>query len=270
MITTSEKESAMRIGDKMNIKRAIWIAIMFVVGFTYFMIVRYVRLPHLKVFIYALPPHGLFVGIYNAIKGILVKVFGIIFGLFIALTGVNWVIKKIKFKFIRNLLQKIPPLPILRKFGIFDLIEGMFRVIFSMMPFHRRITEGGKIFGRYIARNTTEFMNLLGVERKLQNIKKNIQDQANAINPVSGITQKEEPSRQESMQRNKNLPDSPLFENSQFRKIDDEYKQCIEENIISPSPDMNTAEMQGINARNTVSRIVCKSQYLNSYLENLR
>lgn len=270
MITTREKESAMRIGDKMNIRRIVWLAVMFVVGFTYFMIVRFVRLPHLKVFIYALPPHGLFVGIYNIIKGILVKVFGLIFGVFIALTGVNWVIGKIPIKFIRKLLRKIPPLPILKRFGIFDLIEGMFRVIFSVMPFHRRITEAGKVFGRYIATNTTEFMGLLGVERKLQRIKQSIKDQANALNPVSIITQKEQPSRQELLQRNKNLPDSPLFENSQYRKIDDEYKQCIEENLISPSPDINIAEMQGINARNTVSRIVCKSQYLNSYLENLR
>jgi hypothetical protein len=241
------------------------------VGFVYFMIVRFVRLPHLKVFIYALPPHGLWVGLYNFLKGILIKLFGWVMMFFIVLTAIYWVISKIKFKPIRKLLQKIPPFPTLKKFGIFDFIGGLFKVIFSTMPFHKRIIETGKVFGRYIERNTTEFMNLVGLQQKLRNIKTSIRNRTKSLTQFgSAQTTTEQKSREEMLQRNATLPRSPLFQNHQARKIDDEYKQCLEENMISPAPSLSTVEIQAINSRNVVNRIVCKARYLDSYLEELR
>lgn len=262
----------MRIGDKMDLKRAVWWMILFMVGFTYFMLVRFVRLPHLKVFIYALPPHGLWVGLYNALKGIMIKLFGWVIMFFIMCTAIYWVIGKIPFKPLRKLLRKIPPLPILKRFGIFDFIFGMWDVIFSTMPFKHRILQAGKVYGQYIATNTTEFMNLLKLKQKFEAIKGNMRNQAKSFVPfgVDVNPTPTEKSRQEVMQRNANMPQSPLFRNSEIRKIDDEYRQCMEENTISPALDASTLELQGINSRNMISRIVCKSKYLNSYIEELR
>ena len=256
----------------MDIKKYVWWLIIFTVGFTYFMLVRYVRLPHLKVFIYALPPHGLWVGLYNMLKGVMIKLFGWVFMFFMMCTAIYWLIGKIPFKPIRKILQKIPPLPILKRFGIFDFIIGLFKVIVSKMPFQKRILQFGKVYGQYIATNTTEFMKLLHLKEKLDSMKQNIKNQARAVTPFGAATQTEpDPaSRQESMQRNANLPQSPVFQNSEIRKIDDEYRQCIEENIISPDTDVSPMELKNIDARNTVSRIVCKSKYLNSYIEGLR
>jgi hypothetical protein len=256
----------------MDLKRAVWFMILFVVGFTYFMLVRYVRLPHLKVFIYALPPHGLWLGLYNIIKGVLIKIFGWVFMFFMVCTAIYWLIGKIPFKPIRKLLRKIPPLPILKRFGIFDFIMGLWDVIFSKMPFQNRILQAGKVYGQYIATNTTEFMKLLQLQEKLQSMKQNIRNQANSLIPsgVDTAPTPSEPSRQETMQRNANLPQSPLFRNSEIRKIDDEYRQCLEENTISPGMDASPIELSSINSRNMISRIVCKSRYLNSYLEELR
>lgn len=251
----------------MDIGRAIWFMIMFLVGFVYFMIVRFVRLPHLKVFIYALPPHGLWVGLYNLLKGIMIKLFGWVMMFFIILTAIYWVISKIKFYPIRRALQRIPPFPILSKYGIFNFIGGLFRVVFSTMPFTTRIIETGKVFGNYIATNTLAFFNLLGLQQKLENIQTSIRNTTQSITQPSVSVQQ---SREETMQRNATTSQSPIFQSTQTRKIDDEYKQCLEENIISPSPDISSAELQAINARNVINRIVCKSRYLDSYLEELR
>lgn len=262
----------MRIGDKMDLRRTVWWMIIFMVGFTYFMLVRYVRLPHLKVFIYALPPHGLWIGLYNALKGIMVKLFGWVFMFFMLCTAIWWVIGKIRFKPLRNLLRKIPPLPILNSFGVFNFILGLWRGIFSVMPFQDRILYLGRVYGQYIATNTNRFMDLLQVRQKLENVKENIREQSRAVTTfgTNPTLDPEKPSREEMMQRNANMPQSPLFQNSEIRKIDDEYRQCIEENTISPGLDASAIELQGINSRNMISRIVCKSRYLNSYIEELR
>lgn len=247
----------------MDIRKIIWYLIMFTVGFVYFMIVRFVRLPHLKVFIYALPPHGLFVTIYNFIKGLLLKLFSYVFMFFIVLTLVYYVISLIPPPF-KQLFQKIPPLPILKRFGIFDFIWGLLKAIFTVWPLKEKPLAFGKVFGAYIAKNTTEFMQLLGVQNKLMMIKGRIQAQTDALK--SSITNKPDPSRQEKLQRNANLPESPMFEASVYRKIDDEYKQCIEENLVSAPADASKMEIRGIDSRNAVTRIMCKSKYLNAHL----
>lgn len=261
----------MRIGDKMDLRRIVWIAIMFIVGFVYFMIVRFLRLPHLKVFIYALPPHGLFLGIYNTIKGLALQVFGLIFGVFIALTAVNWVLKRIPI--FGRLLRRIPPLPQLEQFGIFRLIEGLFGAIFSLMSIKDRLIRVAQVFGTYIATNTLQFMNLLGIQQKLTAIQTNIRNQTDAVKSMAtSVTQsptQSTQSREEMLQRNANAPRPPIFEPSQYRKMDDEYRQCVEENIVSPAPGTSAIELKGIDSRNTVSRIVCKAKYLNSVIAAL-
>lgn len=269
MNQSEEKESIIKIGDKMNFGRIVWWIVMFLVGFTYFMLVRFVRLPHLKVFIYALPPHGLWVGLYNLIKGILIVLFGFVIMFFAMCTAVDWIIGKIPIGFIRKLLRKIPPLPILKRFGIFDFIRGMWNAIVSTWPLKQRIKHVGITYANYIARNTVEFAELLKLRQRLDRIKTGFRNQATSV--LSYVSPTTEPqSRQEMLQRNANVPEIPIFLNSQVRKIDDEYRQCMEENIISPSPEISNAEMKVVDSRNAINRIVCKSKYLASIIEEMR
>lgn len=270
MTKKNEKESVLRIGDKMDVRKIVWIAIMFIVGFVYFLIVRFIRLPHLKVFIYALPPHGLFVGAYNTIKGLLLQISGIIFGFFIAMTGVNFVLKYVPV--VGHILRKIPPIPQLEQFGIFALIEGIFGAIFSLLPIKDRILRVLGAFATYIAVNTNEFVNLLGLRQRLAVVQANVRNHSGTVkNAISDNLPGGEKSRQERLERNKKRNQfNPRIQPSQFRKMDDEYRQCVEENIISPTPGLSPNELRGIDSRNVISRTVCKTKYLNSYLDAFR
>lgn len=250
----------------MNFRRIIWLMVMFVVGFVYFMIVKNIRLPHLRVFIYALPPHGLYLRIYGFIKGLLLQAFGWVMMFFVLLTGINWIIKKVIPKPFRKLFQKIPPLPILKRFGIFDLIEGAFRVVFSNWSITKRIEKTAYILGAYIARNTDEFMKEFGIKKGVDNLSSNISAYASAGSAVPSAV----PSREERLQRNANAEEKPVFDRGEARKADDEYKQCIEENIISADPETSAFNLQSIRAQNTIARTICKTKYLNTYMEGLK
>jgi hypothetical protein len=179
---------------------------------------------------------------------------------FVLLTVIYWTISKIIPKPFRKLFQRIPPFPILKQFGIFDLVGGIFGVIFSNSKFLERVEKTAYIFGAYIERNTTEFLKLMGIN---SDIKPTIVPPAPEATAV-------EPSREETLRRNPDAEDPPIFGRSDARKADDEYRQCIEENIISAPPDTSVAALQSIKAKNTISRTVCKAKYLNSYLEDLK
>lgn len=232
--------------------------VLFVVAFVYFVIVSQFRLPHLRVFVYALKPQAFWTAIWSVAKSYILIIFGAVCTFCVIMYFIWLIIKKFVPNFpipFKTILLKIPPLPQLERAGIFALIHGIFSAIFGRGNLMKRLTKVGATFANFIVRNTGMLMSAArGATSK-------VNFYPSKVNVASD--------REERKRRNKKRrPETGGF-NSSPREVDDEYQQCIEENTIPATPDMTPKEVQQINNKNSRSAVTCKMRTLQTQMRLL-
>jgi hypothetical protein len=249
----------------MSFNRLIYLIVLFIVGFVWFNIVSLLRLPHLRVFVYAVEPKSIIIGIWQKIRGYLLIVFGIVF-MFLVMMYIIWLIIK---KFVpnfpipfRTILLKIPPFPQLERAGIFAFIGNLGKAAFGRGKFVQRLELLGRTFGMFIARNTQMIMDALGIGY-LTKLPAGAKGRYADGNPNTG------PSREDQLARNRKRARDNPFEPSDARKSDDEYQQCIEENTAPVTEEMSRTEKLVTNQKNSLARIICKTRSLQTWSRTL-
>jgi hypothetical protein len=253
--------------DRNPANRMIMIAVMFIVGYVYFVLLSFLRLPHLKVFAYALPPHDKIIMGWDGLKQALAKLFAAIC-IALLLLWILWIIIK---KFVPNfpipfklILLKIPPFPQLERTGIFALMSAIVRLIGGDEKGWKRVGSFFKVVASFIAINTELWLNLVGIQTTPKNKPTPNTDRSSANPPMSAEDRKRR-NREEAEKQ-------PPFESSEQRQIDDEYQQCLEENTKPVTVDMSNGERRATLASNSFARVACRTRTLQSYmrLTNLR
>lgn len=244
----------------MNISKVIYWLIMFVVGFVYFFIVKYIRLPHLRVFVYAFPP---LIRVWNGVKGSLIQALGWVLMFFLIMYVLWKFIKKfipnIPILPLRKILLRIPPLPQLERTGMFKLFDGVYNAIFSKSTkWDERAMKISQGLAGFLETYSTQLLSMLG----LGYLAPSAPAKGEPLPPPP-------PSREEILQRNSSREPAAGHEKSEVRKVDEDFRQCMEENVVPIEPSMSSAELKALNAKNTLARTICKMKYLNSFTQML-
>lgn len=247
----------------MSFDKVIYYFVLFVVGFIWFTLVSFLRLPHLRVGVYAIEPKGAIMGAWRKIQVFLLIAFAVIM-FFMFFMYVIWLIIK---KFVPNfpipfktILLKIPPFPQLERAGIFAFYHNIMKAIFGKGKFAKRAKLVGKTFADFIARNTEMVMRAIGLGYMFDTFDSK---KSNNGKYAQGDTRLA-PSREERMARNQKRKDPP-FEAGAYRKADDEMQQCLEENTVPITKDMSKMDRQITAQRNAMSRIICKARGIQSW-----
>lgn len=232
--------------------------IMLVVGFIYFFIVKWIRLPHLNVFVYAFPP---LIRVWNNMKGMMIQAVGWILAFFLLMYVIWKVIKlfipDIPIFPLRKMLLRIPPLPQLEKTGMFKLFDGVYNAIFQKGKWDERSLRIAGGLGGFLETYSDQLLGMMGLGSLAPSVPNKV-----TLPPPP-------PSREEILQRNRNRQPAAGTEKSEVRKTDEEFRQCMEENVVPVEPDISKLQLQLIEAKNTVSRTICKVKYLNSFVHML-
>lgn len=250
----------------MNFSQIIYYFVLFIVGFVWFTLISFLRLPHMRVGVYAIEPKGAVMGVWRKVQGALLIAFVVIMCIMFFFYGLWIIIKKFVPNFpipFRKILLKIPPFPQFERAGIFAFIHSIIQAIGGKGKFWTRMERLGKAFGLFIARNTEMMMRAMGMGYLM----KSGNNMAASGKYADGDTRLPL-SREQRLARNNRRRDSP-FEAGAYRKADDELQQCLEENLVPITKDMSNVERQIVAQRNNMSRIVCKARTLQTWSRTL-
>lgn len=233
---------------KSSIEGAINFMITCIVLFVYFIILCQIRLPHLKVFVYALEPHSAFVGGWLRVVVILWIIFAVLM-CFIVWMWILWKIinkfvpKKILFFKVRSRILAIPPFPQMERAGLFALCDGLYDAIVARTSFGHRLQMFGSTFANFIRTNTYMVMALIGGD--------DLQDLTSGH--VWNVAEPEDTEPEV-------VRDESPFTGSNYSQVDEEYQQCLEENIVPVSPDMSSDERTEASTKNRQAKVTCQLQ----------
>lgn len=234
--------------------------VLFVVGFIWLNVVSLLRFPHLRVFVYALEPRTLYMRVWSQVRAIAIHVLGYIL-MFVLIMYVIWYITK---KFIPNfplpfkkIILSIPPLPQLDKSGIFRLINRIHMAVLGRGKISKRLKMVGVGIGEFIATGSVRLLQVLGISK--------LAHKSTYMSQPYEMMKGKEDLRRKNEARRKQKP----FESAEDRTMDDEYQQCLEENTLQITEDMNKNERQIVSGRNSMTQVMCKVRKLQSYARTL-
>jgi hypothetical protein len=230
------------------------------VFFVWFNVISLLRFPHLRVFVYALEPKGLWLGMWNRVRYyslIAILILSVVLLMFYGL----WVlIKTFMPNFpipLRSIFLAIPPFKQLEKSGMFAFIGGLLKALFGRTKFITKMGRVGKVFADFIARNTDVVLGVLGIKKAFTG---DAYAEGEAYLPQS---------EEERKRRNAERQRENVFDKSDDRKMDDELMQCIEENTAHVTEDMSKFERSMVEQRNSVNRILCKARRIQAMTRTL-
>jgi hypothetical protein len=244
----------------MGFLKIIRLGIAFCVIFTFILIIRWTVLPHLKVFVHALPPTHLWKGAWDVAISAGMQLMPYIITTFVILYFIYKIVSKIPI--IGKIIVKIPPFPDLKRSGIFNLLDGLFGIIFSRSSLKDRLHRFAYAIGAFIEANfkfaadTTD--EVLGITDKINRLNNKIKIPT-SINLTNGKGSTDLESEEITAVEN------PLLSDEQ-REVSDKYQQCIAENIEQLTPDMSKEDKAHFINRNRITQIQCKAQKLQTSL----
>lgn len=254
----------------MGFDKIIYFFVLFLVGFVWFNVVSLLRLPHLRVFVYAIEPKGTVMMVWRKVQAILLLMFAVIVLFFLFMYVLWLIIKKFIPNFpipLRTILLKIPPFPQLERAGIFAFFHNIMKAIFGKGKFAKRAKLVGKACADFIARNTNMMLRAIGLGTIANRLDK-IGAEPKDGKYVPGKA-KLEASKEEQMAKNRKKRRDPPFEAGAYRKADDELQQCLEENTVHVTNDMSKSERERVAQRNAINRIICKARGVQSWARTL-
>lgn len=241
---------------------------MFIVVFIWFNLVSFLRLPHLRVFVYALEPQVLIMGVWQKVRAVLLIIFGIVMA-FIACMYVVWrIIKKYVPNFpipLKMIFLKIPPLPQLERAGLFAFIEGVLNALGHFYNPPAALTGLLHTFRNFMRLNTWRVLQTIGVANNIQQL---TSASTYNVNTYKGEYDRVEAEKRAAQERGKIAGESP-FTASQYLRVDEEYVQCVEENTIPVSEDMSKSERKEIIDKNTSARVSCQMNGIKAIFRTL-
>lgn len=230
-----------------GLKKAIDYAVLFIVLYIVWQIMRILVLPNLEIFPY-LEPLEFWLPVYGMILTVshylMIAIMVIIMCLYIA-----WLIVRKIFKYD---LKKIPPWKQLSKAGLLQLIHSIAGIIFSKRSFQDRfkrvfISFGGFLIGSYQYTLGTVFGKAKGYGAPVPS--------DNSIAKVRDESKKDQAQQDELDSKQSAMS---AFTKDERQDINDRYLQCVEEKSEVIYPEMTSMQKANIIAKNESVATSCK------------
>lgn len=237
----------------MSFNDLIFYAVLFIVGFVVWAIARRIRLPHLRVFTYALPPWRLWIPITMGFVVVMSMIFTVVLVLLIVAYFIWLFIKKVIPWPIKPILLSIPPFPQLERTGIFGLIGAFLNIFFGeggAKKFFDRILKFWDTAARFVVGNGDMIVAALRGEKKTKS----------SYSSEGGLNISQDPIRGGE----KRPP--PVFEKTDDHTADDVYQQCMEENVIKITYDMSKSDQRKAESKNKLNQTLCKAKKMQAYM----
>lgn len=244
----------------MSVMAIIYGIITFCILMFFFNFMRIFIFSHLKVGVFSLQPSGIWLRIWYYFNLVLT----VIFIWIVATIFVLWIIWHIIKKYVpnrpiplRSIFLKIPPFPQLTAARIFSLYDAGWNIFLGKSSFGDRLINYGKEIGQFIAVNTDLALDVIGVKKGVEKIKQLSREEA-SIQPES-----------EAKRGGSVRPPPPPYEKSDEHTIDDQYQQCLEENVIPITEDMEDKDKRAAEVKNTATATTCKIKTFQAYAKLL-
>lgn len=225
----------------------------FIVVYVLWMTLRWLVLPHLRIFPY-IKPQWLWVTMYNIFCYVMNMIFFWII-LFLLIVYITWLIIRRLPNFpipIKRMLLRMSPWRPLAEAGVLPLIDDIRKIIFSADGFERRLTRTAEAFGNFFDKSFSFLAKL--VRAKANNTPEpdnitfnNREDNGLVVKPVrKGVNQ------------------GTSYEQEEVDQIQDDYLQCLEEGVVPVYDNMGFETAKAI-AQNQTNSTMCKIQSFTTY-----
>jgi|APGre2960657444_1045066.scaffolds.fasta_scaffold12917_4 hypothetical protein len=250
-----------------NVRRIIELIVLLITIYLLWMTLRWLVLPHLKIFPY-IPPEALWAGLYNGIAAGATAAFWMVLTAIICL----WIVWRLVKMFIPDNILGIPlgsaitgstPFREFEQAGIFRLFDEILDVIMRFMPFKETI-KGLWAACQNFYRTSLSFV--FSKLRREYDVTAAVQGRFGA--PGSGGA----PTINFSGKTAYDGPDSDpdvirgdADEQDMHRDVDDVYLQCVDENRIATDADASAGDRLRIAVRNSTVRAMCGAKKMKTY-----
>jgi hypothetical protein len=233
-----------------KVLKIIHYCIVFVVFIISLSVGRWIVLPGINVFIPALeiPP---LTGLWQGIMGILS---GQVLTAIIVVMLMLWIIYKILIRIfpINLIIKNMTPFKELKRSGIFGLFDALLNIFVSRDNAKTRMIKLFRAIGNFFKGN---FVMMRETLREILGIK------SSSAVPFSA---KAEPMKGAGQEEKDESPFSP----EELRRTNEEFQQCIEENVTIVGPDTDSTEKTIANAKNSVVEVQCKIKAMQVAMNN--
>lgn len=267
------------------IRIMIWVIIVSVVWF----FGRLMVLPAVDKIFPNLPPVPVVRGLYTVVLEALKAIFHYILIFLLIMYVIYCIIRAFVPPFIlfiplRQPLLDLTPLYELRVSGIFPLMDRVVKIIFSNMPFGRRIMSAFQAVGQFMARSIGFIFGQLNfvkmaLRSKLADMTSSSSGSSTRTSqpkPTStaqsrsqALKKKRDPNSTDPMMENEEGSAEPTFKPNYTKKgniyVENEYQRCIEKNYKQITPDMSTWKRLQASLSNNNTSITCGVQKLKHY-----
>ena len=251
----------------MNVRRIIELIVLCITIYLLWMTLRWLVLPHLKVFPY-IPPEALWVNLYNIAAGSATAVFWIVLTFIVAL----WIAWRLIKMFVPDNILGIPlgsaitgstPFREFEQAGIFRFFDEILVVILNFAPFKETLKGLWRACQNFYQRSLSYVFSKLRREY-------NVTDALTRAAGGSGAGGRQTFGFNFAPQEGPDGdPDdagggSPE-EQAMRRDVTDTYLQCLEENRIAVDPDASSGDRMRVAIRNSTVRAMCGAKKINTY-----
>ena len=244
----------------MNVRRIIELIVLLVTIYLLWMTLRWLVLPHLKIFPY-IPPEALWVNLYNIAAGAATAVFWIVLTFIVAL----WIAWRLIKMFVPDNILGIPlgsaitgstPFREFEQAGIFRFLDEILDVIMRFAPFKETLKGLWKACQNFYQRSLGYVFSKLRREY-------NVTDALSGRG--SGGRQAFNFAPQDGPDGDPDAGGGSPEEQAMRRDVTDTYLQCLEENRIAVDPDASSGDRIRVAIRNSTVRAMCGAKKINTY-----
>lgn len=222
----------------------------FIVVYLLWMCIRWLVLPHLRIFPY-IQPQWLWVTAYNTFSYVMNMLFFWII-LFLIIVYITWLIIRRLPNFpipLRRILLRLSPWRPLIKAGVLPLMDNIRKIVWSTDALDKRLTRTAAAFGEFFNKS---FSYLSGF----------VKSKSTNQSPPAGGVQFDVMS--DAPPVNDRVKQTVSYEPDEINQIQDEYLQCIEQDSV-PVYEGSGIEIANAMARNQMNRTMCKLQSFTTY-----
>ena len=231
--------------------RGIHLAVLFITIYILWAILRWIVLPHLKVFPY-IPPQAVLVPAYNILTAIATAIFHWVLAILVCIYIIWYIIntyvpEMILFFPVRGMLLAIEPFPALTRAGILPYMDKIRKILFSVMPFKQRMQS------TFTA--TQEFF-----DTSIRHVLLSLRSEVHIAPPNINISTSSS-SASAAAAAASQTPDQRY----QDQESDELFQQCIEENTTPVEPDATLGDRLYAATQNSGVRTICAVRRLQTY-----
>ena len=234
----------------MDFGQVIKIMILFIVGYLFFQIGRWIVFPHLKIFPY-IPPTFIWTTLYSIVVYIANAIFHWILIALIIIWIIWHIIKDYMIDFpipLKTILLNLSPFKPLENAGVFGLMDNVKGIL----------TGGGSPKDRFFQAGSTigDFLSASGqyILSSARDLTGGTSGKTININLSGGNTSEGAPPA-----------DNGFFTTDETRQIDQEYERCILEENIPIYPEMSRFEQLVATTKNNNYALKCRLKTFDAY-----